>query len=655
MFKKELVWAAIVACLSTLDHRGLAIEPLDGTNIVLGPAGDVIALHYLTAANVGILGAGLSLVPDTTNVTIVGLFQGGTGGVWSSGTFTNGLAGGYAEVVGHGELPPVEGVQTVGGIGIDKGVCLSTGRMQNRNPSQAGGYGVNGPNEAQPEDLGFGPLGHPATASKYLYIDEVLPDGDDYGDADLAEAADPDGQNIQYDKTNDRCALEFQVTTTVTGYIQVQVVFATDEYPEWIDDDGVFDDTFGVFIWTDAEGLDPVEDNIAAFHGDADPLTPGRPFSLFACQSNPELYFVNQSVPTNENFLGESYYNHEYDFFTKKFLIESRKAYPPGTYNVKIVIHDAGEFAPGAPDDYVDSALFIEGDSFKLNTAPLIAGDYNANGSVEQADLDLVLLNWGAPADPAPAGWIHDLPTGNIDQDELDGVLLNWGNQEFRADFDRDGDVDQADEDIWQEFNGLDGCALRTLGDANDDSLVNAADYTIWQNESGGMAGTFELLLEAASLCQFGPVPGPFPAPLPPVPQPQPEYPPQPEVPLPAPIPQPSPAPAPQSAPSAPAPSLTPAPSATPSTVPETGTTTDAAPASEPASQPVPTTSPQPSAAPSTRASGHDRYDAIAEILAIAHAYWTEGRTDWAKLIWEGVGRVYGEFVLDDSVLELLD
>jgi hypothetical protein len=55
-----------------------------------------------------------------------------------------------------------------------------------------------------------------------------------------------------------------------------------------------------------------------------------------------------------------------------------------------------------------------------------IEGDYNDNGSVEQADLDLVLLNWGQAG--VPAAWLNDLPSGNIDQEELDGVLLNWGN-----------------------------------------------------------------------------------------------------------------------------------------------------------------------------------------------------------------------------------
>jgi hypothetical protein len=57
-----------------------------------------------------------------------------------------------------------------------------------------------------------------------------------------------------------------------------------------------------------------------------------------------------------------------------------------------------------------------------------LVGDYNGNGTVEQSDLDLVLLNWGAGTAAVPDAWANDLPTGPIDQTELDRVLLNWGN-----------------------------------------------------------------------------------------------------------------------------------------------------------------------------------------------------------------------------------
>ncbi|MEL7088585.1 MAG: hypothetical protein AAGL98_09140, partial [Planctomycetota bacterium] len=57
-----------------------------------------------------------------------------------------------------------------------------------------------------------------------------------------------------------------------------------------------------------------------------------------------------------------------------------------------------------------------------------LAGDNNGDGFVSQADLDLVLLNWGESV--LPGGWVAaDQFDGElISQNELDGVLLNWGD-----------------------------------------------------------------------------------------------------------------------------------------------------------------------------------------------------------------------------------
>ena len=57
-----------------------------------------------------------------------------------------------------------------------------------------------------------------------------------------------------------------------------------------------------------------------------------------------------------------------------------------------------------------------------------IVGDLNADGFVSQADLDLVLLNWGGSV--LPAQWLaRDQFDGQqISQNELDAVLLNWGS-----------------------------------------------------------------------------------------------------------------------------------------------------------------------------------------------------------------------------------
>jgi hypothetical protein len=89
---------------------------------------------------------------------------------------------------------------------------------------------------------------------------------------------------------------------------------------------------------------------------------------------------------------------------------------------------DAGTDATDGSIDPVPLDLTFVNGILRIQAMQLLNGDYNGNGTVEQADLDLVLLNWGAPAEPVPNGWTNDLPEGNIDQAELDGVLLNWGN-----------------------------------------------------------------------------------------------------------------------------------------------------------------------------------------------------------------------------------
>lgn len=63
---------------------------------------------------------------------------------------------------------------------------------------------------------------------------------------------------------------------------------------------------------------------------------------------------------------------------------------------------------------------------FTIRSTPL-DGDYNADGFVSQADLDLVLLNWGESV--LPDGWfaVDQFDGEPVSQNELDAVLLNWG------------------------------------------------------------------------------------------------------------------------------------------------------------------------------------------------------------------------------------
>ena len=57
-------------------------------------------------------------------------------------------------------------------------------------------------------------------------------------------------------------------------------------------------------------------------------------------------------------------------------------------------------------------------------------GDFNCNGTVENADLTLLLNNWGHTVPPVPAGWMGSpQPTAPaIDNDELTSLLNNWGH-----------------------------------------------------------------------------------------------------------------------------------------------------------------------------------------------------------------------------------
>jgi hypothetical protein len=91
------------------------------------------------------------------------------------------------------------------------------------------------------------------------------------------------------------------------------------------------------------------------------------------------------------------------------------------------IVHDP-RATPSDPQPPVNGLLGI--DNIRAVGAPImedLPGDYSGNGLVEQADLDLVLGNWGADAANVPATWVSDPPEGFVDQAELDKVLGNWG------------------------------------------------------------------------------------------------------------------------------------------------------------------------------------------------------------------------------------
>lgn len=97
---------------------------------------------------------------------------------------------------------------------------------------------------------------------------------------------------------------------------------------------------------------------------------------------------------------------------------------PVGTYSATYTFGFSDEDLLGAtqvdPLTLILSVELVRGQLFS-------GGDFNNDGFVSQADLDLVLLNWGATV--LPPEWIRtELFDGvEVSQNELDAVLLEWG------------------------------------------------------------------------------------------------------------------------------------------------------------------------------------------------------------------------------------
>ncbi|MEM7577453.1 MAG: LEPR-XLL domain-containing protein [Planctomycetota bacterium] len=75
--------------------------------------------------------------------------------------------------------------------------------------------------------------------------------------------------------------------------------------------------------------------------------------------------------------------------------------------------------------------------AFRLDTAlstpppPVLAGDFDGDGVVDQSDLNLVLNHWGRNVETLglPDRWVQNDPGTLIDQAELNAVLNHWGTR----------------------------------------------------------------------------------------------------------------------------------------------------------------------------------------------------------------------------------
>ncbi|HHI76534.1 MAG TPA: PEP-CTERM sorting domain-containing protein [Gammaproteobacteria bacterium] len=224
----------------------------DASALVITPSTDGDLLASLLAG-----GGGVSIV--TGSVLYVGKPEQG-------GTFSDGLAS---------------------GIGIDKGVILTTGSA----PAAVG------PNVSD---------GTSTTVNSP-------------GDADLTAQIGND--------TNDANVLSFRFTTT-TGSLFFQYVFASEEYNEFI---GSYNDPFALLVDGVNVALAPDGNPVSV-----DNVNCGNPYS----GSGPNCAYFNNNDPTD----GGPFFDIEYDGFTDVFTA-SVTGLTPGEHTMKFVIADAVDAA----------------------------------------------------------------------------------------------------------------------------------------------------------------------------------------------------------------------------------------------------------------------------------------------------------------------
>jgi len=146
-------------------------------------------------------------------------------------------------------------------------------------------------------------------------------------------------------------------------------------------------------------------------------------------------------------------------------------------YTIKFVIADVA-------DDQINSAVFIPTDGVRF--LPVLEADFNLDGIVDAADLNILGLNFGQSGKTFREGDADF--DGTVDSSDLTILAGHWletgGYKYFSADFDGDQDVDLDDRAIWIEFIfTTNKCASRFEGDANGDGSVDVSDYNIWNDQ----------------------------------------------------------------------------------------------------------------------------------------------------------------------------
>ena len=389
------------------------------------------------------------------------------------GIFENGITSPGTALPQENQDPNGPTATYAGGLGIPYGICLSTGWVTDfATPSAGRGFGIEGPNNGDQDSAippGL-PANHEGEASTRLVLSR---------DEDLIDFAFPTVNPKPLG--GDANVLEFEVELTSPGFLRLSFVFASDEYPAWIDPILFpFNDSFIILI--DEINIATIVENSV--------VQPFRVFDIIDCDP---LFFENDTAPfplvlqsgMNEHKIpGVPRYDHEYGGFTKVLTRETPLPLAAGTHTIRIVIQDVGEVEDDQgnvfPDRSVDSCLFIGENSLKL--FELAQGDYNGDGIVNNEDYTVWRYYFINP--PSQVTFYHGDGNGDgvVDDDDYEIWYDNWGatgNQDLEADFDRDGCVKLADLTILSTYLPMPSCASRFEGDANGDGAVNNSDLTI--------------------------------------------------------------------------------------------------------------------------------------------------------------------------------
>ena len=277
------------------------------------------------------------------------------------------------------------------------------------------------------------------------------------GDADLDAVINPIFQTNSYDATS--LSFNFEVTDpSITG-ISFNIVFGTDEYPEWVDQ---FVDIAAIIV----NGV-----NVAFFGND-----PNAPLSVIS-QNLAAGYFIDN---------GDGHLPIEYDGVS--YVLTVFAPVHLGTNSIKIAIADTG-------DHIYDSGLFISG--FQGTHVPVTGvsqdvpctdGDDTVSGGGGSE-----VINGKAGNDTLDGGGGDDVMTGGLGNDQLGGGngkdYLDGGEGQDSLD-------GGAGDDILQYSAGdlLDG------GDGSDTLLLDLSAQTGGVTIDISSPGIAQVLADGASI-----------------------------------------------------------------------------------------------------------------------------------------------------------